>query len=169
MAAPVVGNIMYDVLPYLGVEPELGIDGESGVYEIKVPNVKGYSVTEAQQSMESLGFKVKIVGSGSAVTDQAPVANISVAPNSTVVLYAGEEKPTKTVEVETLNGMSYRQAKAVLEQDGLFIRCVGVAPSESLTIVVASQSVSPGSEVAYGSVVQVTLIDNDSSIMEGAG
>ena len=35
MAAPVVGNIMYDVLPYLGVEPDLGIDGESGVYEVK--------------------------------------------------------------------------------------------------------------------------------------
>ncbi len=169
MAAPVVGSIMYDVLPYLGVEPDLGADGVSGVYEVKVPNVKSYSVTEAKQNMESLGFKVKIVGNGSTVTDQAPMANVSIAPNSTVVLYAGEDKPDKTVSVETLNGMSYRQAKAVLEQDGLFIRCVGVAPSESLTIVVASQSVSPGSEVAYGSVVQVTLIDNDTDVMEGAG
>jgi len=169
MAAPIVGNIMYDVLPYLGVEPDLGIDGESGVYEIKVPNVKGYSLGEAQATMEELGFKVKIVGSGTEVTDQAPMANISVAPNSTVVIYAGEDKPDKTVRVETLNGMSYRQAKAVLEQDGLFIRSVGVPPSEALTIVVASQSVSPNSEVAFGSVIQVTLIDNDSSIMEGAG
>jgi beta-lactam-binding protein with PASTA domain len=81
----------------------------------------------------------------------------------------GEDKPDKTVRVETLNGMSYRQAKAVLEQDGLFIRSVGVPPSEALTIVVASQSVSPNSEVTFGSVIQVTLIDNDSSIMEGAG
>ena len=169
MAAPIVGNIMYDVLPYLGVEPDLGIDGESGVYEIKVPNVKGYSLGEAQATMEELGFKVKIVGSGTEVTDQAPMANISIAPNSTVVIYAGEDKPDKTVRVETLNGMSYRQAKAVLEQDGLFIRSVGVPPSEALTIVVASQSVSPNSEVAFGSVIQVTLIDNDSSIMEGAG
>lgn len=169
MAAPVVGNIMYDVLPYLGVEPNLGIDGESGVYEIKVPNVKGYSLGEAKATMEELGFKVKIVGSGTEVTDQAPMANISIAPNSTVIIYAGEDKPEKTVRVETLNGMSYRQAKAVLEQDGLFIRSVGVPPSEALTIVVASQSVSPNSEVAFGSVIQVTLIDNDSSIMEGAG
>jgi len=169
MAAPVVGSIMYDVLPYLGVEPDLGIEGESGVYEIKVPNVKTYSVTEAKTTMEELGFKVKVVGSGSVVTDQAPQANVSIAPNSTVVIYAGEEKPDKTIKVETLNGMSYRQAKAVLEQDGLFIRSVGVPPSEALTIVVASQSISPGSEVAYGTVVQVTLIDNDSSIMEGAG
>ena len=58
MAAPVVGNIMYDVLPYLGVEPDLGIDGESGVYEVKVPNVKTYDVNEAKTTMESLGFKV---------------------------------------------------------------------------------------------------------------
>ena len=169
MAAPVVGNIMYDVLPYLGVEPDLGIDGESGVYEVKVPNVKSYSVSEARATMEELGFKVKIVGSGTEVTDQAPMANVSIAPNSTVILYAGEAKPDKTVRVETLNGMSYRQAKAVLEQDGLFIRSMGVPPSDSLTIVVASQSISPNSEVAYGTVVQVTLIDNDSSIMEGAG
>ncbi len=169
MAAPVVGNIMYDVLPYLGVEPDLGIDGESGIYEVKVPNVKTLDVSQAKADMESLGFKVKVVGSGSVVTDQAPIANVSIAPNSTVILYAGEDKPTKTVKVETLNGMSYRQAKAVLEQDGLFIRSMGVPPSESLTIVVASQSISPQSEVAFGSVVQVTLIDNDSSIMEGAG
>ena len=124
---------------------------------------------EARATMEELGFKVKIVGGGTEVTDQAPMANVSVAPNSTVIIYAGEEKPDKTVQVYTLNGMSYRQAKAVLEQDGLFIRSMGVPPSDSLTIVVASQSVSPGSEVAYGSVIQVTLIDNDSSIMEGAG
>ncbi|MDD6188809.1 MAG: PASTA domain-containing protein, partial [Clostridiales bacterium] len=169
MAAPVVGNIMYDVLPYLGVEPDLGSGSESGVYEVKVPNVKTCSVEEARKSMESLGFNVKVVGSGATVTDQAPMANVSIAPNSTVIIYVGEDKPNKTVEVETLNGMSYRQAKAVLEQDGLFIRCVGVAPSDSLTIVVASQSISPGSEVAYGSVVQVTLIDNDSTIMESAG
>lgn len=169
MAAPVVGNIMYDVLPYLGVEPDLGVDGESGIYEVKVPNVKGYSVGEARATMEELGFKVKIVGGGTEVNDQAPMANVSVAPNSTVVIYAGEDKPDETIKVYSLNGMSYRQAKAVLEQDGLFIRSMGVPPSDSLTIVVASQSVSPGSEVAFGSVIQVTLIDNDSSIMEGAG
>ena len=134
-----------------------------------MPNVKTYSVNEAKTTMERLGFKVRVVGSGNVVTDQAPLANVSIAPNSTVVLYAGEDKPTKTDEVETLNGMSYRQAKAVLEQDGLFIRSMGVPPSDSLTIVVASQSISPGSEVAYGTVIQVTLIDNDSSIMEGAG
>ena len=168
MAAPVVGNIMYDVLPYLGIEPYVGEDGAGAAYEVKVPNVKTNNLTDAAANLESLGLNVKIVGSGSTVTDQAPMANVTVVPNSTIILYAGEPKPTKTVEVMNLSGMSFRQAKAVLEQDGLFIRTTGVAASNSQTIVVATQSIAPGSEVAYGSVVQVTLIDNDTSIMETA-
>ena len=168
MAAPVVGKIMNDVLPYIGVQQELDSD-ESAASDVKVPNLKGSLVADAKQDLESMGLNVRVVGDGTAVSDQAPAANVTIAQGSTVILYAGESKPTETVIVPALNGMSFRQAKATLEDAGLFIRSVGVAPSDSYTIVVASQGTSAESEVAYGSVIQVTLIDNDSrSTGEGA-
>mgnify|MGYP004527366195 FL=1 len=168
MAAPVVGKIMNDVLPCVGVQQDLGED-EGASSDVKMPNLKGGLVADAKQDLESLGLNVRVVGNGTAVSDQAPAANVTIAQGSTVILYAGESKPTETVIVPALNGMSFRQAKAALEDAGLFIRSVGVAPSDSYTIVVASQGTSAESEVAYGSVIQVTLIDNDSkSTGEGA-
>lgn len=163
MAAPVVGKIMNDVLPYLDVEQDFGPDSAADT-NAKVPNVRGLEIYDAKQELEQLGFNVRIVGGGNEVSDQAPMANVTVQQGSTVVIFAGEGKPTDTVLVPELKGMSFRQAKAVLEQDGLFIRSMGVMPSESTNIVVASQSISSGSEVAYGSAIQVTLIDNDSSV-----
>jgi beta-lactam-binding protein with PASTA domain len=159
---------MYDVLPYLDIEPDYGADGSASA-DVKVPNLKDMTLLEAKQALEELGLKVKMQGTQNTVTQQIPMANVSVAPGSTVIIYAGDEKPTKTVHVPDMKGMTFRQARAVLEQDGLYLRGTGVAPSESTTIVVASQGITPGSEVAYGTVIQVTLIDNDSSIMESAG
>ena len=163
MAAPVVGRIMADVLPYLGVEQVFDSE-EAANADVKVPAEKGRSIADARQELEDKGFTVRVVGDGSVVTDQAPMANVSIAAGSSVILYAGSDKPSDTVEVPALNGMSYAQAKARLEVEGLFIRSVGAAPSTSWNIVVSGQAVTAGSEVAYGSVIQVTLIDNDSSV-----
>ncbi len=163
MAAPVVGRIMSDVLPYLGVEQVFDSE-EAASADVKVPAVKGRSVAEAREELEGKGFSVRVVGQGNTVTDQAPMANVSIAAGSSVILYAGESKPDALVEVPALNGMSYAQAKARLEVEGLFIRSVGAAPSTAWNIVVSGQGVTAGSEVAYGSVIQVTLIDNDSSV-----
>ena len=163
MAAPVVGRIMSDVLPYLGVEQVFDSE-EAASADVKVPAVKGRSVAEAREELEGKGFSVRVVGQDNTVTDQAPMANVSIAAGSSVILYAGESKPDALVEVPALNGMSYAQAKARLEVEGLFIRSVGAAPSTAWNIVVSGQGVTAGSEVAYGSVIQVTLIDNDSSV-----
>ncbi|MDR2530309.1 MAG: PASTA domain-containing protein [Oscillospiraceae bacterium] len=165
MAAPAVGNIFADALPYLGVDPEL--QGDAASRSAVVPNVKTLSTTDAKQKFEDAGFTVRVFGEGSTAVDQAPFSNVLVDSGSQVIIYTEGFKPDQTIEVPNVFGMSYNSAKAALESMGLFIRAVGVNPSESSKIVVARQSFETGSEVAFGTVVEVTLIDNDTSVMEG--
>ena len=165
MVAPYVGNILADILPYLGIEESTG----SAAANVMVPNVRGESLDEATEQMEAKGLKVRVVGGGETITDQAPAGNMKIAANSTVVLYAGAEKDKEKVYVPNMVGKSYTAAKQYFEAYGLFVKTAGVAPSDSATIVVQRQSVSPGELVSYGSVVEIGLIDSDETIMETIG
>jgi len=167
MAAPVVGNILADVLPYLGVEKAYTEKEETA--NAILPSVKGLAVTEAVDRLKKLGFNVNTLGGGDTVTDQAPAANVRLAVGSTVIIYAGQDKPTNKVAVPELVGKTFKSAKAYLELNGLFISTTGVKPSYSDTVVVQRQGVESGVEVAYGTVIEVSLIDNDTSIMETTG
>ncbi|NLL40080.1 MAG: PASTA domain-containing protein [Clostridiales bacterium] len=167
MAAPVVGNIFSDVLPYMGVEPVYSEDNSKKA-DITLPGVKNMSVEEAKEKLKALGFKVQIEGGGDTVIDQIPIANVNVAAGSTIILYTETGRPTNLVTVPDLFDMSYSKARETLEQAGLYIRSSGVIPSGSNTIVVARQSIEKGNEVSIGSVIEVTLIDRDQSIIETA-
>jgi stage V sporulation protein D (sporulation-specific penicillin-binding protein) len=167
MAAPVVGNIFADVLPYLGIEK--AYTEEEEVTNSVVPSVRGLSVAEATKKLKDLGFNVSVRGDEETVTDQAPTANVRLAVGSTVIIYAGESKPANTVLVPDILGKTYKAAKVYLEVNGLFISTTGVEPSYSDTVVVQRQGVESGVEVAYGTVIEVSLVDNDTSIMETTG
>ena len=165
MVAPYVGNILADVLPYLGIEESTG----SVAANVMVPNVRGISLDEATEQMEARGLKVRVVGGGETITDQAPAGNMKIAADSTVVLYAGAEKDRENVYVPDMVGKSYTAAKQYFEAYGLFVKTAGVAPSDSSTIVVQRQSVTPGERVSFGTVIEIGLIDNDKTIMETIG
>ena len=165
MVAPTVGNILADILPYLGVEES----GGSASSNVAVPNVRSSSVAEARARMQDLGFEVKVMGDGDVVTDQAPVGNLKIAAGSTVLLYAGEEKPTQKVTVPDMTGKTYRAAKQYFEAFGLFIKAAGVPPTDSKTIEIQRQSIAPGETVNFGTVVEIGLIDTDKSLMETHG
>ncbi len=165
MAAPVVGNVLADILPYLGVQENTG----SQAVNATLPNVKARSVADARRKLEDLGFKVKIVGNGETVTDQAPVPGMRISLESTVILYADESKPGNMVTVPNMVGKTYRAAIQYFEAFGLFVRTAGVPPEDSNYIVVQRQSLDPGMQVAYGTVIEVGLIDTDKSIMETRG
>lgn len=167
MAAPVVGNIFADVLPYMGVEPVFSEDGGKKA-DVALPGVKNMAVDEAVEKLKALGFKVQVEGSGNTVVDQIPIANVNVAAGSTIILYTETGRPTSLVAVPNLFGLTYSEARNTLEQAGLYIRSSGVTPSGSETIVVARQGIEQGSEVSIGSVIEVTLIDRDQSIIETA-
>jgi len=160
MAAPVVGNMLADILPLsLGIIPQYTEDDLRNINVI-VPRITGKSIEDADELLASMGFEVKVVGEGHVVTGQLPAQNAHVASGTLVIIYAGEEPPREIVEVPQLFGMTYSGARQALENRGLFIRTTGVPKSDS-KVRVSVQSIPAGQETPFGSVVEVTLIDRD--------
>jgi len=160
MAAPVVGNMLADILPLcLGVKPQYTEEDLKDI-NVDVPRLTGKTLEVAAETLEGQGFAYKTVGIGESVTGQYPSPNAHVASGTTVVLYAGGEAPRETVIVPSLYNMTYSAAKKALENCGLFIRTAGASKSNS-RVRVSVQSIPAGREIAYGSVIEVTLIDKD--------
>ena len=63
-----------------------------------------------------------------------------------------------------LTGLTYSVARQRLGYYGLFIKNAGNKMDDSQFVVVSRQSIAPGTEVAHGTVVEVTLVDMDSSV-----
>ncbi|MCD7033896.1 stage V sporulation protein D [Metabacillus sp. GX 13764] len=99
VAAPIVGNIMRDSLPEIGVKPSKNqIEKEYKYLDtkmIKVPNLLGLSREELSEQLVNL--KLDAAGSGDRVLQQAPKAGVKVKEGSTVRIFmgAGTEEPEK--------------------------------------------------------------------------
>ena len=160
MAAPVVGNMLSDILPLcLGITPNYTEDDVKDI-NVDMPRITDKDVEDAQVLLECLGFEYTVVGDGERVIRQYPAPNAHIASGSTVIIYACDKIPQETVTVPQLFGMSYSTAKKTLESRGLFIRTTG-APKSDKKVVVSVQTIPEGEETSYGSVVEVTLIDKD--------
>jgi len=160
MAAPVVGNMLADILPLsLGIRPQYTEDDLKDI-NVHVPRVTGWSVEDAKELLLGQGFECTVVGDGDSVTGQLPAQNANVASGTCVKIYAGEEIPRDIVTVPSLSGKTYSAAKASLEGRGMFIRTAG-APKSDSKVLVSVQSIRSGAETYYGTVVEVTLIDRD--------
>ncbi|MGM9521730.1 MAG: penicillin-binding transpeptidase domain-containing protein [Oscillospiraceae bacterium] len=158
MAAPFVGKIISEVLPYLGVEP-IYTEEEKAMLDVGVPRVLDSTVESARSTLEELGLSVRVVGEGSTVTDQLPSAGAEIAAGSQVIIYADGEKNTDEVSVPNLYGMTVSQARAALQDKGLFLNTSGASPTSS-SVIVSRQSIESGDTVPYGTVIEVTLVDN---------
>jgi stage V sporulation protein D (sporulation-specific penicillin-binding protein) len=157
MAAPVVGHILSEVLPYMGIQP-VYTDEEKKQLDVTVPKMTDRSVDEATDLLEGLNLTAKVVGSGGTVTDQLPAPNVFVAPGSQIILYAGVKKPADLVTVPELYGKSFLEAKRTLEGLGLFIKSGGTLTTASQAVV-STQTVPKNGQVAAGTVIEVTLVD----------
>ena len=98
LAAPVVGRIMEDVLPYIGVTP-VYTDEENDRRELTVPGVVGSTQEQAASTLQQAGFAYRVVGSGDTVTDQVPASGVRIPASGKVILYMGEDKPAEQIEV----------------------------------------------------------------------
>ena len=161
MVAPVVGRMMSDILPYMGIDP-VYTEEEIKALNVSVPKLTAMSADAAKKELANSGLEIKVAGTGDEVTGQMPAANAVVAPGTAVIVYMGESVPENTAQVPDLSNLSYKNAKARLEQAGLFVRSIGALSTLS-TSVVTTQSILPGEEVAVGTVVEVTLIDSSIS------
>ena len=158
MVAPYSSAIMSEILPYLGIEPSYSAEELMGV-DTTVPNVIGMSVEEAKDRMKERGFACKVEGDGETITDQTPVGGAIIPGKSTVVLYAGAEKPDKMCTVPSLVGRTAAEANTAAANAGLLIRFTGTTSSESSTVLVFSQDLESGTEVPAGTVITVRLGD----------
>lgn len=93
VAAPIVGNIMRESLPLLGIEKrDNQIEKEVRLWTDKkyldVPNVIGLTKQELQQQL--MNIKLDISGEGNVVVDQSPKAGERVQEGTTLRIHLGE-------------------------------------------------------------------------------
>ncbi|MDF2838676.1 MAG: Cell division protein FtsI [Evtepia sp.] len=152
MAAPMAGQLIADILDYMGIEKQ----GSEAVKDIAVPNVTNKTLQEAQNALKGAGFTWKVVGTGATVTGQTPKGGVAIPNGSAVVLYTDEEKSSNKVTVPDVLGKSYSAAKKQLEERGLYMKAVNPEDSSMQSF---SQSIQAGTEVEPGTVVEVRFMD----------
>jgi stage V sporulation protein D (sporulation-specific penicillin-binding protein) len=163
MVAPVASQIMAEILPALGLEPDYTED-ELADTDAAVPNVVGYTLEEAKEKLTASGFSYKTVGSGDTVTDQTPVGGAIVPGSASIVLYLGEEKPNTLCIVPNVVGKSASAVNTALTNAGLIMKVTGATTSSSGNVYAISQSETAGTEVAAGTVVTVQF--GDTSVLD---
>ena len=163
MAAPVVGKMMADILPYLGVEPEYS-DSELAAADRAVPDVSGMSLTEARSALTEAGLNCRVIGEGDTVTDQLPRAGAVIASGSEVLLYAGQSPSPVEETMPDLRGLSYEAAIEKLRGLGLYVTA-GNGVTDAQSELISGQSIAPGESVEHGTVIEVTLYKNESSML----
>ena len=156
MVAPVAGQIMGEILPALGIEPNYSASELAGA-DAAVPYVVGKSAADAKAALKAAGFACTTVGSGDTVTDQTPAGGAIVPNNASIVLYLGVEKPNAPSTVPNVVGKTPAEANKALTNAGLIMKVTGATSTGGSTgsVTAISQSAEAGTELAAGSVVTV--------------
>lgn len=157
MAAPTVGAVLGDILPYLGVARRYTQE-DAASREIVIKDLSGMTRTEAEEYLKQENLTARFVGNGEAVTGQIPTAGKTAPGGSQMLVYMGEEVPEEMVTVPDLAGMNRAQAAAAAGELGLYILHTGNSGS-SAGVVVTSQSIPAGTEVAAGTTIQLEFTD----------
>ena len=135
----------------------------SGVEQVSIPDTTGDTITDAYQTLNDKGFKVK---QGEDVYSSQPIGKVAytkpaagkkVDKGATITIYPSKGEETKYVKVPNLLGMTRSQAKSALEKVGLKYGSETKSYSTTQKNRVCVQSVSSGSEVEEGSTVDITL------------
>jgi stage V sporulation protein D (sporulation-specific penicillin-binding protein) len=151
MAAPTVGAVMADLLPYLEVPR-----AQAPVI-VTVPDLSGMEAKEAEDALAELGLSPVAKGIGERVTDQLPGADTALEAGSQVLLYLGGAAP-ETATVPDFTEMTPAQAAQTALDAGLTLRFSG-NPDLDRPIRVQLQDLPPGVEVESGRTVTITFTD----------
>ncbi len=157
IAAPMAGQLIANILDYMGVEKQYTAEELAGA-DVAMPRVNGYELTVAKGILADRGIHCRTVGTGNIVTGQIPSGGVSIPGGSTVILYLGEDVPGEQIEVPNVVGLTPAAAKEKLESMGLFLRGTGVSDYTDATVQGASQSIEAGTMVAPGTVVEVRFV-----------
>ncbi len=159
IAAPVVGAVMSEVLPYIGIEPKYTQE-ELEKMDIEVPTLVNKLPHDAQSALTQLGLKARIVGKGGTVLRQIPSGHQMIPRGGTVILYTDDESMETRVVVPDVVGMSGQRANQTIVNAGLNLRINGV-DIELAGATAVRQSPEPGIEVEQGTIITVDFIDKN--------
>ena len=155
MAAPTVGAVMADILPYLDVKQNFTEEDAAG-RQVTVEDFTGLTLQEAEKQLKTLGLTAQTVGSGETITAQIPAAGNVVAGNSQVLLYLGEIPEERMVSVPDFTGMTRQQASDAAGLLGLYIVSSG---NSDLKAVVTAQSQPKDTQVSVGTTIKLDFAD----------
>ena len=158
MVAPYASQIMGEILPDLGVEPDYTPEQLAGA-DAPVPNTVGMSASEAIAKLQNAGFGYQLVGKSDTVTDQIPAGGAIVPNNASIILYCGEEADRGLCTVPDVVGKSAAEANKALANAGLIMRMAGTTASSSGNVYAISQETAAGTELSPGEVVTVRFGD----------
>lgn len=153
LSAPLVGNIISEVAPYLGIEtdPSLLPTGNVTVPNLVNPSNPSYQQWDmAQVELNKKGFAHRRVGTGELVLAQSPAAGEKVPAGSTVYLFT-DSADIPTVTVPGVVGKSAALARQILSAAGLN---ASLSAEEG---TVTAQSVAENTGAKMGSVIELTV------------
>ena len=159
MAAPTVGAVMADILPYLGVAKTFTEEDTSGKIVV-VDDLTGLTAKEAEKLLKEKSLTVRTIGTGETITGQIPAAGQTISGNSQVLIYLGEEPPAENITVPNFIGMNRQQAGDAAAQLGLYILVAGNTDLKP-NITVTAQSIAPGDTVAIGTTIRLEFADTN--------
>ena len=147
IVAPVVGNIISEIAPYLGIsqDPDYNPTGK-----VTVKNCVGRSWTDAQVQMNLQGFSHKLIGPSGTIVYQYPYAGTDAPAGSTIYMYTTSDQ-NQTTTVPDVTGKTGSFARQMLKASGLNVRIEG-----DETARVVSQSLDPESTAPLGEIITVT-------------
>ena len=158
IAAPVVAQVLAEVLPYLEIPSNNSTiktteTSYNNLATKALPDVQNKTVAEAEKILQKAGFTYKTTSpEDSIVSEQVPKPGTYLVSGAVVELYSSKNETRTSVEVPTLKGYTATRAKNALLQQNLNIKIVGTGK-------VVSQDPIAGTQVEEGSVITVTLKD----------
>lgn len=159
IAAPVVAQVLSEVLPYLEIPSnETTItttpsDSYNGLQTKSLPDVQNKTVAQAKKILEDAGFKADTTaGDDSVISEQVPKPGTQLVNGSVIKLYNSKDADRISVEVPSVKGLTGVKAKNTLLNQNLNVKIVGSGK-------VVSQEPIAGTQVEEGSIITITLQD----------
>ena len=152
-AAPFARQIMQEMLPYLGIDPENDEKDE----EIEVPALKGLTIGDAKRKLSQVGLESVTDGANTVVLDQLPPAGAKLVKGGHVMLYtAGSEEltPEELVCVPDLTGLGDVDCARLVRQRGLMMSMTGQG-------LCTEQSPAAGEYVQPGTTIFLLMAGDD--------
>ncbi len=162
VAAPYVGNVMEEILPYLGVEAKYSAK-ELAKLAISIPNFCYWTTDLAQTYAENLDLEVEIRGDGKYVLKQSPNSGDLVEKGTgKIILYTTNDEISKTYTVPDVVGRTAAAANSLLVSSGFNVR-IQSSPGDfsGPGTVVVSQSPVAGTVATEGSVITIEFKHNN--------